>query len=312
MGNQGHIVACDVEEGRLQTVRELSSRLGLSIIETLRLDPVSGEMPAGPFDAVLVDVPCSNTGVLGRRPEVRWRLAPGDLYHLGRLQMKLLEMASRRVKEGGVLVYSTCSIEPEENGELIRKMLRAIPELELEAEEIAIPGRPSDGGYWARLRRKGEDGDDEDQLIELIRRQATRTDHRRSWSACACDEDDPVLQRIRPKDMPWACHDEESEMGESTVHTLSAGILLYSLTFHFAPRTGFRIFANLNLHFSQAHPNLFITPDVMVVRPRQPLPERLPSYRIGEQGPPPLLVGEVLSPPHVSGGRSGPQADPIR
>jgi Uma2 family endonuclease len=109
-------------------------------------------------------------------------------------------------------------------------------------------------------------------------------------------QDDPVLQRIRPKGMPWACDDEESDMGDSTVHTVSTAILFYGLTFHFAARAGFRIFANLNLYFSAEHPNLFLAPDVMVVSPPQPLPEQLPSYRIGEQGPPPVLVAEVLSP----------------
>jgi Uma2 family endonuclease len=108
--------------------------------------------------------------------------------------------------------------------------------------------------------------------------------------------EDPVLQRIRPKGMPWACKDEETNMGEATVHTLSVCILLYSLTFHFAQRPGFRVLANLNLYFSRKHPNLCLTPDVMVVETPEPLPENLTSYRIGEQGPAPLLVGEVLSP----------------
>jgi 16S rRNA (cytosine967-C5)-methyltransferase len=154
MGNEGRIIACDVEEKRLRTVRELSGRLGLTIIETVLLDPAKNDAPEGPFDAVLVDVPCSNTGVLGRRPEARWRLAPGDLWHLVHLQERLLRTACQRTRPGGVVVYSTCSIEPEENGELIRKMLRVMPDFELESEETAIPGRPADGGYWVRLRRR--------------------------------------------------------------------------------------------------------------------------------------------------------------
>jgi len=109
-------------------------------------------------------------------------------------------------------------------------------------------------------------------------------------------ENDPVLNRIRPKGMPWACDDEESKMGESTIHTLSADILLYGLLFHFGLRAGFRVFANLSLHFSQEEPNLFVTPDVMVVRPPPELPAQLSSYRIREQGPAPVLVCEVLSP----------------
>jgi 16S rRNA (cytosine967-C5)-methyltransferase len=155
MHDQGRIVACDVEEGRLATVRELMGRLGLSCIETVRVAvDRPEEVPAGPFDVVLVDVPCSNTGVLGRRPEARWRLSPRDLRELTAVQERLLRLAIERVKVGGVLVYSTCSIEPEENGALVRGVVEKAG-LVLEAEESAAPGRPADGGYWARLRRSG-------------------------------------------------------------------------------------------------------------------------------------------------------------
>ena len=155
MRNAGQIVACDVDEERLKTVGELCSRLGIGIVQTRRLHPEANEEPpAGPFDAVLVDVPCSNTGVLGRRPEVRWRLKPADFAHLVRLQTRLLLWAGERVRPGGVVVYSTCSTEPEENGAVVRTALRGLRELELEAVEEQVPGRPSDGGYWARLRRR--------------------------------------------------------------------------------------------------------------------------------------------------------------
>jgi 16S rRNA (cytosine967-C5)-methyltransferase len=151
MRNEGRIIACDVDDDRLRTLTELCGRLGIDIVEDRR---VENEPPAGPFDAVLVDVPCSNTGVLGRRPEVRWRLKPTDFAHLVRLQTKLLLWAGERVRPGGVVVYSTCSIEPEENGDVVRATLTGLRELELEAEEELAPGRPSDGGYWARLRRR--------------------------------------------------------------------------------------------------------------------------------------------------------------
>ena len=156
MHNSGQVIACDVDERRLKTVGELATRLGLSIVKTHLLHPARGEdVPAGRFDGVLVDVPCSNTGVLGRRPEVRWRLRPEeDFPHLVGLQTRLLRLACERVKPGGTVVYSTCSIEPEENGAVVRAVLGALPGLALEAEEERTPGRPADGGYWARLRRQ--------------------------------------------------------------------------------------------------------------------------------------------------------------
>jgi 16S rRNA (cytosine967-C5)-methyltransferase len=149
MHNQGRIVACVVEERRLQTLSELARRLGATIIETLRID----DPPPGPFDAILVDAPCSNTGVLGRRPEVRWRLQEKELGYLVNLQKRLLLQAAERLRRGGMLVYSTCSIEPEENQEVVRIVVEAMPELILEDQEEQCPGAPADGGYWAKLRR---------------------------------------------------------------------------------------------------------------------------------------------------------------
>jgi 16S rRNA (cytosine967-C5)-methyltransferase len=154
MHNQGQVIACDVDDRRLQTVVELARRLGLDCIETRRLHPEHGEAPpAGPFDAILVDVPCSNTGVLGRRPEVRWRLRLEDILHLVEVQKRLLHQAVRRLKPGGRLVYSTCSIEPEENRQLVDFIVQSLPSQAREAESELAPGRPADGGYWALLRK---------------------------------------------------------------------------------------------------------------------------------------------------------------
>ncbi len=151
MHNQGRIVACDPDARRLAHVEETARRLGLSIVEARATD----EPPAGPFDAALVDVPCSNTGVLGRRPELRWRLKPRDLEHLVQLQTRLLIEACERVRPGGAVVYSTCSIEPEENRGVVRNVLTGMREVVLEDEADSVPGRPTDGGYWAKLRRTG-------------------------------------------------------------------------------------------------------------------------------------------------------------
>jgi 16S rRNA (cytosine967-C5)-methyltransferase len=154
MRNEGRVVACDTDARRLQTVNELSRRLGLTILSTTRIEK-DADPPEGPFDRVLVDVPCSNTGVLGRRPEARWRLRPDDLRHLPTLQTGLLRQAAMRVRPGGVVVYSTCSIEPEENRAVVEAVLPEMPSMHLEADAEAIAGRPADGGYWARLRMKG-------------------------------------------------------------------------------------------------------------------------------------------------------------
>lgn len=154
MRSTGRIIACDVDDQRLRTVATLAQRLGLTIIETYRLrDKHGGDVPSGPFDRVLVDVPCSNSGVLGKRPEARWRLRPSDLRHLVNLQTRLLRTAIKRVRPGGAIVYSTCSIEPEENRQVVNMVLKDNPELRLEAAEDAVPGKPADGGFWARLRR---------------------------------------------------------------------------------------------------------------------------------------------------------------
>jgi 16S rRNA (cytosine967-C5)-methyltransferase len=149
MHNEGRIVACDVEEHRLQTLRELAQRLGATIIEPCRIE----EPPPGPFDAILVDAPCSNTGVLGRRPEIRWRLQAKELGYLANLQKRLLLQAAERLRRGGVMVYSTCSIEPEENQQVVQSVVQAMPELTLEHQEEQRPGVPADGGYWAKLRQ---------------------------------------------------------------------------------------------------------------------------------------------------------------
>jgi len=151
MKNRGRIIACDIDADRLATVTALADRMKITIIETHLLSEAN-PAPLGPFDAVLVDAPCSNTGVLGRRPEVRHRFHPREFEHLMRLQTELLETAVSRVKPGGAIVYSTCSIDEGENVGVVNDVLNQRPRLRLEAEAEAVPGRPSDGGYWARLR----------------------------------------------------------------------------------------------------------------------------------------------------------------
>ena len=156
MQNAGSVVAADTKAARLRRVAENSARLGLASIET-RLIPADADTPveATAFDAVLVDVPCSNTGVLGKRPEVRWRIQSRDLVELAQLQLRLLSLGAEAVKPGGRLLYSTCSIEPEENESLVASLLERRSDMLLEKQQTSIPGQPHDGGFLALFRRAG-------------------------------------------------------------------------------------------------------------------------------------------------------------
>jgi 16S rRNA (cytosine967-C5)-methyltransferase len=107
------------------------------------------------FDRVLVDAPCSNTGVIRRRPDVRWRLNANHIAQLSTLQRQILDAAAAHVKPGGRLVYSTCSNEPEENAEQIAAFLAAHPDFEEVARRTSVPiesGR--DGAFACALQRK--------------------------------------------------------------------------------------------------------------------------------------------------------------
>ena len=154
MKNEGRIVATDVDADRLRRVEDSCRRMGVTIAETRVLPRDSVNLHGETFDRILLDVPCSNTGVLGKRPEVRWRLRPEDLVELPALQTRLLHSACQLLAAGGSLLYSTCSIEPDENRAVVDRVLRDRPELSLVREVHHIPGRPADGGYQALLRRE--------------------------------------------------------------------------------------------------------------------------------------------------------------
>jgi 16S rRNA (cytosine967-C5)-methyltransferase len=153
MQNSGTIIATDVQPDRLTRITGNCHRLGLSIVQATPIERDGRDIPDGPFDAILVDVPCSNTGVLGKRPEVRWRLSSMDFYELPVIQLRLLEAAAKRLKPDGRLVYATCSIEPEENREITTAFLGQNPRFHLAEERLHIPGQPADGGYQALIRR---------------------------------------------------------------------------------------------------------------------------------------------------------------
>lgn len=154
MENDGELVACDQSADRLKLVTENCTRLGVTCVETLALgDHPEAALEFRKFDKVLVDAPCSNTGVLRRRLDLRWRLKPEEIERLRATQAKLLHLAASRVKPGGILVYSTCSLEPEENSEQVKAFLAAHPHYKLEFERELVPFRDGvDGAYVAKLR----------------------------------------------------------------------------------------------------------------------------------------------------------------
>lgn len=153
MKNTGSIIATDIRPERLKLVEDNATRLGVDIIQTRLIGEDGSGMPAGPFDAILVDVPCSNTGVLGKRPEARWRITPEGITELNRMQEQLLRAGIDRLAPQGRLVYSTCSIEPEENRLLVARVLSQYPTIKMIEEQLFLPGDPSDGGYQALLNR---------------------------------------------------------------------------------------------------------------------------------------------------------------
>ncbi len=169
MGNQGRIVALDIYDAKLTRLEENAKRLGISIIETKQLDArKAGNLFTGKADRVLLDAPCSGLGVLRRRPDARWRKSEEEIAHLPKLQRELLESAARAVRPGGVIVYSTCTIEAAENEELVRVFLAEHKEFALETTGAYLPLRSSksntvqfypqrdgiDGFFIARLKRK--------------------------------------------------------------------------------------------------------------------------------------------------------------
>jgi 16S rRNA (cytosine967-C5)-methyltransferase len=152
MNNQGRLVAQDVSEERLKWIQENCARLGVTCVEPILSSAFSLQPSA--FDRILVDAPCSNTGVMRRRVDLRWRIQPKEIERLRAAQLDLLQSAAPRVKPGGVLVYSTCSLEPEENQEVVKDFLRGQADFKLESERELLPFVDNvDGAYVARLKK---------------------------------------------------------------------------------------------------------------------------------------------------------------
>jgi 16S rRNA (cytosine967-C5)-methyltransferase len=142
----GHVVACDRYLRRLQEVPAQAHRVVLDAAAAL---PFSVKFDRALFDRILVDAPCSGTGTLARNPEIKWRLRPSDLARFAGLQRAILGNALPHLKPGGKLIYATCSLEREENEDVIAYIMGGLP---VAATHFRLPGRdPGDGFFAAAL-----------------------------------------------------------------------------------------------------------------------------------------------------------------
>lgn len=170
MQNEGRVIACDIHPHKMALIEKNAKRLGLEIMEPVALDAREvGKRFAGRADRVLCDVPCSGFGTLSRRPDARWRKELRDVAALVKIQREILASAVQAVKPGGLLIYSTCTISPAENEEMMAAFVAEHPELEpdpiapvlpagLEAEGAQVQLLPhrhgTDGFFIARFRRR--------------------------------------------------------------------------------------------------------------------------------------------------------------
>lgn len=156
MDNQGRVVAVDPHDHKLKLIEDNARRLGTSIVTPQLGDARDvGRAMAGQADAVLVDAPCSGLGVLRRRPDARWRKSPEQVEELHRLQVEILEGAAAALCPGGTLVYSTCTMEPEENQGTLQAFLDRHPEFRPESLRPYLPaalaGEPGVEQGWLQL-----------------------------------------------------------------------------------------------------------------------------------------------------------------
>ena len=167
MGNRGDILSCDIHPHKLKLIENGAARLGITIVRTALADGRERHTAwVEQADVVLADVPCSGLGIIRKKPDIRWK-DPAALAALPAIQRAILGNAAAYVRPGGVLVYSTCTVLPEENSGVAETFLAAHPEFT--KEEFTLPGigkcdgdvtlwpqrHGTDGFYICRMRRRG-------------------------------------------------------------------------------------------------------------------------------------------------------------
>lgn len=147
------VISCDVSFDKNLLLKQSAERMKLSNVRVMVGDARRLNLKET-FHGVLLDAPCSNTGVLSRRPDARWRVAQSDLKKLPEMQLAMLQNAAQFVREGGRLAYSTCSIEPEENEHVVQKFLQQNQEFFLADTKLILPSLRWGGGFYAKMIRK--------------------------------------------------------------------------------------------------------------------------------------------------------------
>ncbi|MBI2428771.1 MAG: 16S rRNA (cytosine(967)-C(5))-methyltransferase RsmB [Ignavibacteriales bacterium] len=166
MKNQGKIIAVDKYQTRLNLVKTGCERLGITNVEYVAAD--GGDFESEPADKVIVDAPCSGLGVLAKKPDIKIKREMRDIVDVVKSQERLIENASKLLKSGGTMVYSTCTIEPEENFNLVKKFLENHPEFSIDPaskyvnEKLVHP----DGYVETYPHRHGIDGSFAIRLIK--------------------------------------------------------------------------------------------------------------------------------------------------
>lgn len=175
MKGRGKIVAIEKYSSRVETMKKNFERLGMENILAFQEDlnepktDLFKNKLINKANKVLVDAPCSGLGILSKKPDIKWKREPEDIYKLQKLQLELLEISSKFVKTGGALIYSTCTIESDENSDVIHKFLENHSEFEIDNAKNYVPENvvndegfievftykhQIDGSFGARLRKK--------------------------------------------------------------------------------------------------------------------------------------------------------------
>ncbi len=156
--NKGQIIALDIHEWKLQTLKQRARRNGAHNIQAKVIeDSKTFKRLESSADRVLIDAPCSGMGVLRRNPDAKWKLQEEFIERIREDQEQILQTNSRLVKKGGLLVYATCSILPSENTEQVKKFLEKNPDFELLEEKKIMPSTSNfDGFYMAKMKKANE------------------------------------------------------------------------------------------------------------------------------------------------------------